>query len=63
MSTFTLTIVLTAPSDATEDEIQTEALLGLESGLLHIEFISIHEGVTDAARELGGEPFDALEKP
>jgi hypothetical protein len=59
--TVTLTIVLTAPFSATEDEIQTEAVLGIESGALHVEFISVANGVTNAARELGGEPLDALE--
>lgn len=53
--TVTLTIVLTAPFTATEDEIQTEAALALESGALHVEFISVIDGITSAARELGGE--------
>lgn len=53
--TVTLTIVLTAPFTATEDEIETEAVLSLESGALHVEFISVAEGITVHAQELGAE--------
>jgi len=51
----TLTVVLDAPYGATEDEIITEATLALESGSLHVEFLSCREGVSEAAHALGAE--------
>jgi hypothetical protein len=55
VKTVTITIVVTAPFTATEDEIETEAVLALESGALHVEFISVANGITSMARELGAE--------